>query len=161
LRGTIEEELRSALAAGEELRVFYQLQVGADQTVIGLEALVRWRHPTRGLISPEQFVPIAEETGLIYQLGQWVLQQACNAARRWSGLFVAVNLSPMQIRANGFAERALAIIRESGVASNRIELEVTESVLLNDDEEIRETLKRLRAAGVCIALMTSAPAIQA
>jgi diguanylate cyclase (GGDEF)-like protein len=153
LRGIIEEELRVALATGEGLLVYYQPQVaGADQKVIGLEALVRWQHPTRGLISPEQFVPIAEETGLISQLGEWVLRQACDTARRWPDLFVAINLSPKQIRSNGFADRTLAIIHESGAHPDHIELEVTESVLLKDDNEMHDTLKRLRGAGVRIAL---------
>jgi diguanylate cyclase (GGDEF)-like protein len=153
LRGTIEEELRVALAAGQELVVYYQPQVaGANQKVVGLEALVRWQHPTRGLISPEQFVPVAEETGLICQLGEWVLREACYTARRWPDLFVAVNLSPMEIRSNAFADRTLAIIRESGADPTHIELEVTESVLLKDDDEIHRTLKHLRAAGVRIAL---------
>jgi diguanylate cyclase (GGDEF)-like protein len=153
LRGTIEEELRVALATGQELLVYYQPQVaGANQRVVGLEALVRWQHPTRGLISPEQFVPVAEETGLICQVGEWVLRQACYTARRWPDLFVAVNLSPVEIRSNAFADRTLAIIRESGADPAHIELEVTESVLLKDDDEVHHTLKRLRAAGVRIAL---------
>jgi len=153
LRGTIEEELRAVLATGEGLRVHYQPQVAAsDWTVVGLEALVRWQHPTRGLIAPEHFVPVAEEAGLIGLLGEWVLREACHAARRWPNLFVAVNLSPMQIRLSGFAERVLAIIREGGADPRRIELEVTESVLLNDDEHVRDGLRQLRAAGVRIAL---------
>jgi diguanylate cyclase (GGDEF)-like protein len=153
LRGTIEEELRVAIATGQGLLVHYQPQVaGVGETVIGLEALVRWQHPTRGLIAPEQFVPVAEETGLIGELGEWVLEQACHTARLWPDLFVAVNLSPMQIRSNNFAERTLAIIHENGANPKHIELEVTESVLLKDDDDIRHTLKRLRAAGVRIAL---------
>jgi diguanylate cyclase (GGDEF)-like protein len=153
LRGTIEEELRTALDSGEGLRVYYQPQVaGPGQAIVGLEALVRWQHPTRGLISPEQFISVAEETGLIGQLGEWVLRQACDASRRWPDLFIAVNLSPRQIRSSGFAERVLALVRESGADPHRIELEVTESVLLNDDDQVRDALVQLRAAGVRIAL---------
>jgi EAL domain-containing protein (putative c-di-GMP-specific phosphodiesterase class I) len=153
MRGTVEEELRAALVSGEGLRVYYQPQVaGVTQSIIGLEALVRWQHPTRGLISPEQFISVAEETGLICQLGEWVLRQACETSRRWPDLFIAVNLSPMQIRSSGFAERVLTIVRESRADPRHIELEVTESVLLNDDDHVRDALKQLRATGVRIAL---------
>jgi diguanylate cyclase (GGDEF)-like protein len=92
-RSEIEEDLRAALASGDQLRVHYQPQMGPDgDQIVGLEALVRWEHPKLGLVSPEQFVPVAEETGLICQLGEWVLGEACKVARRWPKLFVAVNL---------------------------------------------------------------------
>jgi diguanylate cyclase (GGDEF)-like protein len=153
LRGTIEDELRAALASGEELRVYYQPQVAdAAQLIIGLEALVRWQHPSRGIILPGQFISVAEETNLIGQLGEWMLRQACIASRRWPDLFIAVNLSPLQIRSSGFAEHVLSVMRESGADPHRIELEVTEGVLLNNDDQVRDVLKRLRAAGVRIAL---------
>jgi diguanylate cyclase (GGDEF)-like protein len=153
LRGTIEEELRGALKTGEGLRVYYQPLVdSARHTIIGLEALVRWQHPKRGLISPEHFIVVAEETGLIGQLGEWVLRQACDSVRRWPDLFIAVNLSPTQIRSSGFAERVLAILKESGTDPHRIELEVTEGVLLNDDNQVRDAIKILRGAGIGIAL---------
>jgi diguanylate cyclase (GGDEF)-like protein len=153
MRGTIEEELRATLAVNEGLRVYYQPQVdGGTRSIIGLEALVRWQHPTRGLISPEHFITVAEETGLICKLGEWVLREACDVSRRWPSLFMAVNISPTQLRSSGFGERVLAIIRESGADPHHIELEVTESVLLNDNDHVRDTLKRLRAAGVRIAL---------
>jgi diguanylate cyclase (GGDEF)-like protein len=153
MRGTIEDELRATLAANEGLRVYYQPQVdGVTRAIVGLEALVRWQHPTRGLISPEHFISVAEETGLIGALGEWVLREACDVSRRWPNLFIAVNLSPMQLRSSDFGERVLDIIRESGANPHHIELEVTESVLLNDDEQVRDTLKLLRAAGVRIAL---------
>jgi diguanylate cyclase (GGDEF)-like protein len=153
LRGAIEEELRKALIDGEGLCVYYQPQVaGTDQKIIGVEALVRWQHPARGLISPEHFVPVAEESGLIGPLGEWVLRQACKASLRWPALFVAVNLSPMQLRSAGFADRVLAILDETGANPAYIELEVTESVLINDDDLVRSALKQLRAAGLRIAL---------
>jgi diguanylate cyclase (GGDEF)-like protein len=153
LRGTIEEDLRVALATGSGLHVYYQPQVtGGSQRIVGLEALVRWQHPTRGLISPEQFIPVAEQTGLIAQLGEWVMTEACAAAQRWPHLFMAVNLSPVQFRTPGFAERLLAIVEESGADPRQIEVEVTENVLLEDSDVIRDTLKHLRAAGLKVAL---------
>jgi diguanylate cyclase (GGDEF)-like protein len=153
MRGTIEEELRTALATGEGLLVHYQPQVSCtSQRMVGLEALVRWQHPTRGLISPQQFIDVAEETGLICRLGEWVLQQACAVSCRWPDLFMAVNFSPVQFRSHGFCDRVLAIVRESGADPRRIELEVTESVLLDDGNLVRDALERLRAAGFRVAL---------
>jgi diguanylate cyclase (GGDEF)-like protein len=152
-RSAIEEDLRAALENGEQLRVHYQPEVGASgRHVLGLEALVRWQHPNRGLIPPEQFVAIAEETGLICQLGEWVLREACKAARRWPDLFIAVNLSPAQFRLSGFADRLIGIVRDEKVDVTQIELEVTEGVLLADDDLVRDALAGLRAAGFRIAL---------
>jgi diguanylate cyclase (GGDEF)-like protein len=153
VRGTIEEELRAALAAGEGLEVAYQPQVaGAGKPIVGLEALVRWRHPTRGMILPDQFIPVAEQTGLISQVGDWVLRDACATSRRWPNLFISVNLSPVQFRVDGFAERMIEIARETGADPRRIELEITEGVLLDDGGHAAETLRSLRAAGFRIAL---------
>jgi len=153
IRNEIEHDLRLALAAGDQLRLFYQPEIGMDgKTIEGLEALVRWQHPTRGLISPEQFIPIAEESGLICQLGDWVVGQACGAARRWPNLFIAVNLSPVQFRTPGFAEQLIALVRGAGVTPAQIELEVTEGVLLDDEEMIHAALAELRGAGFRIAL---------
>lgn len=153
VRSAIEDDLRVALASGDGLLVHYQPQVnGSGQAIIGLEALVRWQHPTRGLMSPEHFIMVAEETGLICQLGEWVLRKACATSRLHPQLFMAVNLSPVQFRSSGFAERLIAVVREAGADPSRIELEVTEGVLLDDDELVREALKKLRAAGLRIAL---------
>jgi diguanylate cyclase (GGDEF)-like protein len=153
MRGTIEEELRTALTTGEGLVVYYQPQVSCNnQAMVGLEALVRWQHPTRGLISPQQFIHVAEETGLICRLGEWVLQQSCMVSQRWPELFMAVNFSPVQFRSPGFADRVLQIVRDSGADPRRIELEVTESVLLDDGTIVREALDQLRAAGFRVAL---------
>jgi diguanylate cyclase (GGDEF)-like protein len=152
-RSAIEEDLRAALASGDQLRVHYQPEMGGDGgMIVGLEALVRWQHPARGLISPEQFVPIAEETGLICELGEWVLREACKAARRWPDLFVAVNLSPAQFRVSGFAERLIDIVGQEKVNAKQIELEVTEGVLLADDDLVLGALAALRSAGFRIAL---------
>ena len=152
-RMLIEDDLRVALETGDQLCVYYQPQVAlADGPVIGVEALVRWRHPTRGLISPENFIPVAEETGLIGPLGEWVLREACATARRWPHLFIGVNLSPIQFRTAGFAERAIGIVRSAEVDPAQIEFEVTETVLLQDDELVTGALGRLREAGFRIAL---------
>ena len=152
LRGQIEDDLRHALSTGRGLCLHYQPQVGTDGSILGLEALVRWEHPTRGLIAPEQFVPVAEDSGLIVPLGEWVLRQACIVSRRWPDLFVAVNLSPLQVRAAGFFETLTGIVRNVGANPKRLQLEVTERVLLDDDDEVRATLSKLRAAGFTIAL---------
>ncbi|MBB3018943.1 diguanylate cyclase (GGDEF)-like protein [Microvirga lupini] len=153
VRGSIEEELRDALAAGEGLEVAYQPQVaGAGKPVVGLEALVRWRHPTRGMILPDQFIPVAEQTGLISQVGEWVFRDACATSRQWPNLFISVNLSPVQFRVEGFAERMIKIARESGTDPGRIELEITEGVLLEDGGQTAQTLSALRSAGFRIAL---------
>ncbi len=152
LRGTIEEDLRAALASGEGLALHYQPLVGTDGKMVGVEALLRWEHPRQGLLPPAQVIPIAEETGLIIPLGEWVLRESCAAAKRWPELFVALNLSPVQFRTVGFAERVLEIIRETGVRPEQLELEVTEGVLIDDDELVRAGLAKLRAAGLKIAL---------
>jgi diguanylate cyclase (GGDEF)-like protein len=153
LRGLIEEELRIALANGAGLKVHYQPQVAhSGNCIVGLEALVRWQHPRLGLVAPDQFIGIAEQTGLISQLGEWVLREACSAAKRWPDLFIAVNLSPVQFRTKGIAERLTTIVRDSGVEASRIELEVTEGVLLDDSDTVIDTLRQLRSAGFRIAL---------
>jgi diguanylate cyclase (GGDEF)-like protein len=153
LRSQIEEELRAALANGKGLCIHYQPQVaGASGAIVGLEALIRWHHATLGFMAPQQFIAVAEETGLICQLGEWVLAEACAASRRWPDLFVAINLSPVQFRATGFAERIIAIVRACKADPHRIELEVTEGLLLDDSQALSETLRRLRAAGFRIAL---------
>ena len=152
LRRTVEDELRQAIASGRGLILHYQPQVAREGTVIGLEALLRWEHPVRGVIAPREFVPVAEETGLMVPLGDWVLHKACLASRRWPGLFVSVNLSPVQFHAPGFVERLMKIVRETGANPSTIQLEVTERVLLKDDHSIRTILAKLRSAGFKIVL---------
>jgi predicted signal transduction protein with EAL and GGDEF domain len=152
-RSEIENDLRTALESGSQLRVFYQPQIAsAGKRVVGLEALVRWQHPTRGLMSPETFIEIAEDTGLIAELGEWVLKEACGAASRWPTLYIGVNLSPLQFKLPNFSERLIGIVRDAGVCAGQLELEVTETVLLQDDEMVRQELVRLREAGFKIAL---------
>ncbi|MBB3694596.1 EAL domain-containing protein [Sphingomonas sp. BK580] len=153
MRRAIEHDLRRAIATRRELMVHYQPRMNASGArVIGLEALVRWHHPERGLLAPDAFIPIAEETGLIRELGAWVLRDACAVARAWPALSIAVNLSPVQFRARGMAAELIDIVRRAGARPQQIELEVTESILLDDDEAARDSLAALRGAGFRIAL---------
>ena len=152
LRGTIEEELRDALTSGRGLAMHYQPQVGRDGEIVGLEALIRWEHPVRGLIAPDQFISVAEDTGLIVPLGEWAVREACRASLRWPDLFIAVNLSPIQFRASEFLERVTRIVAETGADPRAIQLEVTERVLLDDDDAVKAILSRLRSAGFKIVL---------
>jgi diguanylate cyclase (GGDEF)-like protein/PAS domain S-box-containing protein len=152
-RRILEMDLRQAIAE-EALEVYYQPCVGLQGNRInGCEALVRWRHPERGMISPAEFIPIAEETGLINQLGEWVLATACAEATKWpADISLAVNVSPVQFRSDTLALRIVAALSASGLPANRLELEITEAVLIRDDDAALEILHQLRAIGVRIAL---------
>jgi diguanylate cyclase (GGDEF)-like protein len=153
LRATLEADLRMALHGGDGLSVHYQPLIdSAEGKVTGVEALVRWDHPHLGAIPPHLFVPVAEETGLISALGDWVMEQACKVARAWPKLSISINLSPVQFCDDGFAERLCRIVRDAGVSSHQIELEVTEGVVLDQNESVRGALRRLRQAGFRIAL---------
>ena len=152
-RRDLERDLRRAIEA-DELILHYQPQVSTNGGVLaGFEALVRWAHPVRGLISPASFIPIAEESGLILPLGEWVLRTACREAARWTGdLKVAVNLSPRQFQQADLVERVLAILAETGLSPARLELEITESVIINDMARALGILRRLKALGIRIAM---------
>jgi predicted signal transduction protein with EAL and GGDEF domain len=152
-RRSLEMDLRQALVDGG-FEVYYQpcldLQTNA---ITGCEALVRWRHPQRGMISPADFVPIAEDTGLINQLGEWVLTTACKEAATWpDGIRLAVNVSPVQFKSGTLALKVIAALAASGLAASRLELEITEAVLIRDDDAALAVLHQLRAIGVRIAL---------
>jgi diguanylate cyclase (GGDEF)-like protein len=153
-RRALEIDLRKALALGE-FELYYQPQVDLDtHSVVGFEALLRWRHPERGLVSPVEFVPLAEEIGLIVPLGEWVMREACREAMGWpNAVSVAVNVSSHQFsdsaRLVDLVARSLAA---SGLPGSRLEIEITESVLLRDDQAVLETLHRLRGMGVRIAM---------
>jgi len=152
LRSTVEVELRAAITTGTGLCLHYQPEVLSDGRIAGVEALLRWEHPQRGLMLPSRFVTVAEETGLIVALGEWVLRQACLASLNWPGLYVAVNLSPVQFRAPRFLERLLEIVAETGADPGQIQLEVTERVLLQDNEGVRAILAKLHRTGFKIVL---------
>jgi diguanylate cyclase (GGDEF)-like protein len=152
-RRRLELDLRQAIARGE-FEVHYQPFVDlAANALTGCEALLRWHHPERGMISPAEFIPVAEETGLICELGEWVLKQACTEAANWpSPLQIAVNVSPVQFRSKTLALKVAAALSESGLAPGRLELEITETVLIHDDAEALAVLLQLRELGVRIAL---------
>jgi diguanylate cyclase (GGDEF)-like protein/PAS domain S-box-containing protein len=152
-RRQMELDLRQALARGQ-LEIHYQPLVElATDTVAGCEALLRWYHPERGMISPADFIPVAEETGLINEIGDWVLKRACAEAAGWPGhIRLAVNVSPVQFRSKTLALRVATALRDSGLAPDRLELEITEAVLIRDDEEALVILHQFRDLGVRIAL---------
>jgi predicted signal transduction protein with EAL and GGDEF domain len=152
-RRILEMDLRQAITDGG-LEVYYQPCVSLqDDKITGCEALLRWRHSERGMISPAEFIPIAEETGLINQLGEWVLATACAQATTWpNDVRLAVNVSPVQFRSGTLALRIVAALAASGLPASRLELEITEAVLIRDDEAALEILHQLRAIGVRIAL---------
>ncbi|NEJ72910.1 EAL domain-containing protein [Rhizobium phaseoli] len=137
------------------LEVYYQTVHRAEggYTESGAEALVRWRHSQRGLLAPASFIPVAEEGGLIDALGFWVLREACRAACKWpEDTFVAVNVSPAQLRRPNFAEEVFAVLQESGLPPSRLELELTESSLIEDNSDVYSVLKSLRSRGIQISL---------
>jgi diguanylate cyclase (GGDEF)-like protein len=152
-RQTLEHDLRAALAAGD-LSVFFQPVIsGPSETVAGFEALVRWDHPEQGYISPAVFVQIAEDTGMITQLGEWVLRAACQEAAKWpENLFVAVNVSPTQFGSKDFCRVVLHALAEAQLPAARLELEVTEAVFLADNPAIDDTFASLKKIGVRLAL---------
>jgi diguanylate cyclase (GGDEF)-like protein len=152
-RRVLEMDLRQAIAEGG-LEVHYQPFVGLrDGKVTGCEALLRWRHPERGMIPPSEFIPVAEETGLITELGNWVLATACAEAVTWPDqIRLAVNVSPIQFKDDSFALKVVAALATTGLRASRLELEITEAVLIRDDEAALAILHQLRATGVRIAL---------
>jgi diguanylate cyclase (GGDEF)-like protein/PAS domain S-box-containing protein len=152
-RRTLELDMRQTIADHAfELR--YQPVVDlANNEIVGCEALLRWNHPVRGMISPAEFIPIAEETGLICEIGDWVLATACAEATNWpTGIKLAVNVSPVQFKSHAFSLKVANALAASGLSTNRLELEITEAVLIRDDEAALSMLQHLRAVGVRIAL---------
>jgi diguanylate cyclase (GGDEF)-like protein len=152
-RHSLEIDLRQAIIEGG-FEVYYQPIVNLQSNrVSGCEALLRWHHPQRGMISPAEFIPIAEETGLINQLGEWVLTTACMEAATWpDNIKIAVNVSPVQFRSGALALKVAAALAISGLSAVRLELEITEAVLIRDDEAALAILHQLRTLGVRIAL---------
>jgi diguanylate cyclase (GGDEF)-like protein len=153
LRRSLELALRRALTEGEfELHYQPVIHLGDDR-ITCCEALLRWNHPDRGLISPTEFVPIAEEMGLIVPLGEWVLRKACEDAARWpDGVKVAVNLSPTQVMHHNLVPTVVNALASSGLPAHRLDIEITESVLMHDTETTLAALHRLRALGVSISM---------
>ena len=152
-RRQLEIDLRRALAM-KEFELVYQPQVDlAESRPVGFEALLRWNHPRRGRVSPLSFIPLAEETGLITQIGEWVIRTACREATTWpSDLSVSVNVSAVQFRTGTLVDTVLSALAQSGLAANRLDLEITESALMDDTQSVIETLNRLRGLGVQISM---------
>jgi len=152
-RRVMEQDLRKALPAGE-FELYYQPVVNlASKEISGFEALIRWNHPTKGVISPAAFIPLAEEIGFIVPMGEWVIRQACATAARWpDSMHVAVNISAIQFRNPGLMQVIVGALAASGLAPTRLEIEITESVLLHNKETTLAVLHQLRALGIRIAM---------
>jgi EAL domain-containing protein (putative c-di-GMP-specific phosphodiesterase class I) len=156
-RSALEADLRQGLQR-QELLLYYQAVVDEQGRLMGAEALVRWQHPQRGLVSPATFIPLAEQTGLILPLGQWVLQAACEQLVAWQGnsatqaLSIAVNVSARQFRHPDFVAQVLEVLRQTGARPQRLKLELTESLLLQDVEDIIGKMNALKARGVGFSL---------
>ncbi|MFC5481423.1 putative bifunctional diguanylate cyclase/phosphodiesterase [Microvirga aerilata] len=152
-RRMLELDLRAAFI-NQELEVHYQPLVAVESSKIsGFEALVRWQHPERGWVSPSDFIPLAEEIGLIAQIGAWVLKQACSEAVTWpSDMRVAVNVSSTEFKSQSFFSNVTSALQMAGLPGHRLELEITETVVLQDTEATLATLLQLRALGVRISM---------
>jgi diguanylate cyclase (GGDEF)-like protein len=151
-RRALQHELGSAIANGE-LVLHYQPQARIDGEIIGFEALTRWYHPRRGLVPPGTFIPLAEESGLIITIGEWVLREACREATSWARpLQIAINLSPIQFRHGDLPALVHSVLLETGLAPGRLELEITEGVLIGDFSRAVSILRRLKSLGVRIAM---------
>jgi diguanylate cyclase (GGDEF)-like protein len=152
-RRTLERDLRKGLVRGE-FELYYQPLIDlASGHVTGFEALLRWNHPERGMVPPAEFIAIAEETGLITPIGEWVLHTACSEAATWPDhVKIAVNLSPLQFRNRNLVAAVINALARSGLAPERLELEITESVLLAETDSNIATLHQLRALGVRISM---------
>jgi EAL domain-containing protein (putative c-di-GMP-specific phosphodiesterase class I) len=152
-RRALEEDLRAAVHDGD-FQVFYQPLVDVSSgRITSFEALLRWPHPTRGMIAPETFIPLAEETGLIVQIGEWVLRKACMEAASWpTEIAVSVNLSPLQFRNPALLSTIVNILGQSGLNPQRLQLEITETALLGASQRNGEILRSLRSLGVRIVI---------
>jgi len=157
VRARLETGLRQALSR-DEFRLFYQVQVNAAGETLGVEGLLRWEHPEHGIVSPAEFIPLAEENGLIVGIGAWVLETACRQLSAWASdpamaaLVISVNVSPRQFREADFVERVLCILDATGAPAERLKLEVTESLFMEERDDARAKMLRLRERGVRFAL---------
>ncbi len=156
-RTTLEADLHQALA-GQQFKLYYQAQVDDTGRIHGAESLIRWIHPQRGMVSPAQFIPIAEESSLILDIGQWVLDTACRQLALWSndeqksGLVIAVNVSAQQFKSRGFVDNVAATMREHHIDPSRLKLELTESVVLDDLNDIVTKMHALKALGIGLSM---------
>lgn len=149
----LARELRQGIANDELILHYQPLAAAGDRKVCGFEALVRWNHPVRGMVPPMDFIPLAEETGLIGPLGEWVLRKACAEAAGWTNpLRIAVNLSPRQLHRADLPALVLEVLMATGLAPHRLELEITETALFDDFDRALDSLRRLKGLGVRIAM---------
>lgn len=153
MRRQLELDMRQALAR-REFQLHYQPQLQLEgNRLVGCEALIRWQHPIRGMVSPLDFIPLAEEIGLIVPIGEWVMRQACRDAVTWPApLSVAVNVSPAQFKSERLVEMVMSALSSSGLPATRLEVEITEGVLLQQNEKTLQTLHRLRELGVRVSM---------
>ncbi len=152
-RRVLELDLRQALASGQFELHYQPLITVATARITGFEALIRWKHPTRGLVPPLEFIPLAEEIGLMVPIGEWVVRQACSEAAGWpDDIRIAINLSPVQFKSANLVPSIVSALASSGIAPGRLELEITEGVLLQDNEATLRTLHQLRALGLRISM---------
>ncbi|ESW92391.1 MULTISPECIES: EAL domain-containing protein [unclassified Mesorhizobium] len=152
-RLALETDLETALKRREFVLEFQPITNIASGKIVGAEALMRWNSPTRGLVAPDDFIAAAEDSGLIVPLGEWALKQACSVAAGWPpGMRIAVNVSAVQIRSADFARSVISALAVSGVPASRLELEITETVLMDESETVLKTLRQLRELGIRIAL---------
>jgi diguanylate cyclase (GGDEF)-like protein len=156
-RAELEKDLRVALRL-QQFELYYQMQVDEAGSIIGAEALIRWQHPQRGMVSPAQFIPLAEELGIILPIGDWVIEQACAQLKAWEmnpvmrKMRVSVNVSPRQLSQPYFVEQVKDAIQKSGIRTSQLKLELTESFILNDVDEAIEKMRELRSIGICFAM---------
>ncbi|RWC60602.1 EAL domain-containing protein [Mesorhizobium sp.] len=152
-RRALEIDLETALSRHEFDLDFQPIMNIASGEIVGAEALMRWHSPTRGTVTPDKFIPVAEETGMIVPLGEWALRKACTAAASWpAGLRIAVNVSAVQLKSGSFARSVISALAFSGVPAGRLELEITETVLMDESDAVLKTLRQLRGLGIRIAL---------
>jgi diguanylate cyclase (GGDEF)-like protein/PAS domain S-box-containing protein len=156
-RAELEKDLRTSLRL-QQLVLYYQLQVDQSGHILGAEALIRWQHPQRGMVSPAQFIPLAEETGMILPIGDWVIEQACAQLKIWEmdpvmrKIRISVNVSPRQLSQPYFVEQVKDAIEKTGIRASQLKLELTESFILHDVEEAIEKMQELRRIGICFAM---------
>jgi EAL domain-containing protein (putative c-di-GMP-specific phosphodiesterase class I) len=156
-RAELEKDLRVSLRL-QQLELYYQMQVDESGGIVGAEALIRWNHPQRGMVSPAQFIPLAEEVGMILPIGDWVIEQACAQLKKWEmdpamrKIRLSVNVSARQLSQPYFVEQVKEAIEKTGIRASQLKLELTESFILNDVEEAIEKMQELRRSGVRFAM---------
>ena len=153
----LEIRLRRALEREEFVLHYQPIIAGPNRDIVGMEALVRWQDPENGLIPPDRFIPMTEETGLIVPLGAWVLKKACTQAKVWmdegeTPLYIAVNLSPVQFRSQNIVSQIQSILQQTGLPAKFLELEITEGILMEQAEQTLITLSNLKTLGVGLAV---------